>query len=107
RDWSSDVCSSDLFISGSAIGYYGAQGTTPVTESTAVDTPDDFAHRLCVEWERLALAAQSAQTRVCVLRTGVVLAQRGGALQKMLPPYLLGLGGVIGSGQQEIGRAHV
>lgn len=96
-----------VFISGSAIGYYGAQGTTPVTESTTVDTPDDFAHRLCVEWERLALAAQSAQTRVCVLRTGVVLAQRGGALQKMLPPYLLGLGGVIGSGQQGFSWIHL
>lgn len=96
-----------VFISGSAIGYYGAQGATPVTEQTEVTQPDDFAHRLCVEWERLALAAQSAETRVCVLRTGVVLAPRGGALEKMLPPYLLGLGGPIGSGTQGFSWVHV
>ncbi|RUO61388.1 TIGR01777 family oxidoreductase [Pseudidiomarina marina] len=88
-----------VFISGSAIGYYGAQGNTPVTEATKVEK-DDFAHHLCAEWERLALAAESEQTRVCVVRTGVVLAPKGGALQKMLPPYLLGLGGPLGDGKQ-------
>src|SRR5690606_7000400 len=88
-----------VFISGSAIGYYGAQGSTPVTEATKVEK-NDFAHHLCAEWERLALAAESEQTRVCVVRTGVVLAPKGGALQKMLPPYLLGLGGPLGDGKQ-------
>ncbi|WP_417665398.1 TIGR01777 family oxidoreductase [Pseudidiomarina sp.] len=95
-----------VFISGSAIGYYGAQGKTPVTEATKVDA-DDFAHHLCAEWERLALAAQSEKTRVCVLRTGVVLAPEGGALKKMLPPYLLGLGGPLGHGKQGFSWVHL
>lgn len=95
-----------VFISGSAIGYYGAQGASPVTEQTAVDA-DDFAHHLCAEWERLALAADSDNTRVCVLRTGVVLAHEGGALKKMLPPYLLGLGGPISHGQQGFSWVHI
>lgn len=95
-----------VFISGSAIGYYGAQGKTPVTEATKVDA-DDFAHHLCAEWERLALAAQSEKTRVCVLRTGVVLAPKGGALKKMLPPYLLGLGGPLGHGKQGFSWVHL
>lgn len=95
-----------VFISGSAIGYYGAQGETPVTEATKVEA-DDFAHHLCAEWERLALAAQSEKTRVCVLRTGVVLAPEGGALKKMLPPYLLGLGGPLGHGKQGFSWVHL
>ena len=88
-----------VFISGSAIGIYGPRDSTPVTEASSVQG-NDFAHHLCAEWERLALAAQSPRTRVCVLRTGVVLAPKGGALQKMLPPYLLGLGGPLGHGKQ-------
>lgn len=88
-----------VFISGSAIGVYGPRDSTPVNEHSGIDA-NDFAHHLCAEWERLALAAQSERTRVCVLRTGVVLAPKGGALQKMLPPYLLGLGGPLGHGQQ-------
>lgn len=95
-----------VFISGSAIGYYGPQGRQPVTEATEVSS-DDFAHRLCAEWERLALAAQSPQTRVCILRTAVVLAEHGGALQKMLPPYLLGLGGPMGAGEQGFSWIHI
>ncbi|MDX1524879.1 MULTISPECIES: TIGR01777 family oxidoreductase [Idiomarinaceae] len=95
-----------VFISGSAIGYYGAQGRTPVTEATKVQA-DDFAHHLCAEWEQLALAADSDKTRVCVLRTGVVLAPAGGALRKMLPPYLLGLGGPLGHGQQGFSWIHL
>lgn len=95
-----------VFISGSAIGVYGPQGSTVVTESSAIEA-DDFAHHLCAEWERLALAADSPQTRVCVLRTGVVLAPEGGALKKMLPPYLLGLGGPLGHGQQGFSWVHI
>lgn len=96
-----------VFISGSAIGYYGDQGDKVMTEDQVVERPDDFAHKLCAEWERLALAAQSAQTRVCILRTGVVLARENSALQKMLPPYLLGLGGPLGSGQQYFSWVHL
>lgn len=94
-----------VFISGSAIGIYGPRDQQPVTESSAIDA-DDFAHNLCAEWERLALAA-APNTRVCVLRTGVVLAPDGGALKKMLPPYLLGLGGPLGDGKQGFSWIHL
>lgn len=96
-----------VFISGSAIGYYGDQGSKTMTEEVVVDRPDDFAQQLCAEWERLALAAQSEKTRVCVVRTGVVLAREGSALQKMLPPYLLGLGGPLGTGKQYFSWIHL
>ncbi|RUO58596.1 TIGR01777 family oxidoreductase [Pseudidiomarina insulisalsae] len=96
-----------VFISGSAIGYYGAQGDRVMTEEDEVDKPDDFAHRLCAEWEQRALKAQSDKTRVCIIRTGVVLAEDDSALQKMLPPYLLGLGGPLGSGKQYFSWIHL
>lgn len=96
-----------VFISGSAIGYYGDQGTTMMTESTQVNYPDDFAQQLCAEWEHRAQAAASEQTRVCIVRTGVVVAKEGSALQKMLPPYLLGLGGPIGDGKQYFSWIHL
>ena len=87
-----------VFISGSAIGYYGAQrAELTLTEETPFDS-NDFAHRLCQGWEQRALAA-TPMTRVCLLRTGLVLGH-GGALKKMLPAFRLGLGGQIGSGKQ-------
>lgn len=88
-----------VLISGSAMGYYGRQGKTPVTEK-AHQVHDEFSHRLCAQWESIALQAQSEQTRVCLLRTGLVLAKQGGALAKMALPFKLGLGGPIGDGEQ-------
>ncbi|MBY6063283.1 TIGR01777 family oxidoreductase [Pseudidiomarina sediminum] len=96
-----------VLISGSAIGYYGAQDATEMTENTQVNYPDDFAQQLCAEWEHRARAAASERTRVCIVRTGVVLAKEGSALQKMLPPYLLGLGGPLGSGEQYFSWIHL
>ncbi|CDG20866.1 Epimerase family protein yfcH [Xenorhabdus poinarii G6] len=94
-----------VFISGSAVGYYGDQGQSVVTEH---DPPhNEFAHQLCERWEQLALQAQSDKTRVCVLRTGIVLAPEGGALKKMLPLFRLGLGGVIGHGKQYMPWIHI
>jgi uncharacterized protein (TIGR01777 family) len=95
-----------VLISGSAIGYYGRQDNTPIDES--FDSPyEEFSHSLCAEWERIALQAESKKTRVCILRTGVVISKRGGALQKMLPPFKLGLGGPIASGQQYMSWIHL
>jgi uncharacterized protein (TIGR01777 family) len=87
-----------VFLSGSAIGYYGPRDAQPVDEN---DGPKhtDFAVTLCQEWERRALAAEDA-TRVVLLRTGVVLAKGEGALAKMLFPYKFGLGGPLGDGEQ-------
>ncbi|WP_340614254.1 TIGR01777 family oxidoreductase [Xenorhabdus thailandensis] len=94
-----------VFISGSAVGYYGDQKQAVVTEN---DLPhNEFAHQLCERWEQLALQAQSDKTRVCLLRTGVVLAPEGGALQKMLPLFRLGLGGAIGNGKQYMPWIHI
>ncbi|WP_114193127.1 TIGR01777 family oxidoreductase [Edaphovirga cremea] len=94
-----------VFISGSAAGYYGDQGQAVVTEE---ETPhDEFTHQLCAKWEALALAAQSDRTRVCLLRTGVVLAPKGGILAKMLPPFRLGLGGPFGDGKQYLAWIHI
>lgn len=94
------------FISGSAIGFYGRQDNTPIGESFTAVTPE-FSHKLCAQWEQAAYAAQSANTRVCTLRTGIVLAKQAGALAKMLPPFKFGLGGPIGSGEQGMSWIHI
>ncbi|MGJ0625815.1 TIGR01777 family oxidoreductase [Xenorhabdus bovienii] len=94
-----------VFISGSSVGYYGNQGQAVVSEN---DLPhDEFAHQLCKQWETLALQAESEKTRVCLLRTGIVLASKGGALKKMLPLFRLGLGGKMGDGKQYMPWIHI
>ncbi len=94
------------FISGSAIGYYGDQGSRILDEEHEVSL-DDFPHSLCDNWEKIALRAQSERTRVCILRTGIVLSKNGGALDKMYLPYSLGLGGAIGGGKQYFSWIHI
>jgi len=98
-------CPPGIFISGSAIGYYGDMGAEIITEQTAPH--DEFTHRLCGQWEHIAMGAQTAMTRVCLLRTGVVLARDGGALSKMLPPFRFGLGGPLGNGRQYLAWIHI
>lgn len=94
-----------VLISGSATGYYGDLGDVVVTE----DEPphNEFTHKLCARWEQIACRAQSDQTRVCLLRTGVVLAPQGGILGKMVPPFRLGLGGPVGNGRQYLAWIHI
>lgn len=94
-----------VFISGSAIGYYGPRDAEPVNEEGAPQQVD-FAVELCQEWEKRALAV-SEQTRVVLLRTGVVLSSHGGALAKMILPYKLGLGGPLGNGEQMMSWIHI
>lgn len=86
------------FISGSAIGYYGLLGAEPIDESAPAG--DDFVARVCRDWEAAATIARSARTRVVLLRTSLVLHPGGGALQQMLTPFRLGVGGPLGSGRQ-------
>lgn len=93
-----------VFISGSAVGIYGRQGDTPIDESF-VDYHHEFSSHVCKTWEDKALKAQN--TRVCILRTGIVLAEDGGALAKMLMPFRLGLGGKISSGTQFMPWIHI
>jgi len=87
-----------VFISSSAVGYYGARGDELVTEATAPGS--GFLAQLGIEWEQEARAAESTHTRVAIVRTGLALAKDGGALGKMLLPFKLGLGASFGSGDQ-------
>ncbi|AQS38701.1 TIGR01777 family protein [Shewanella psychrophila] len=100
-----------VLVSASAIGIYGQQGAQVIDESyvlTSLDerTTNDFPLRVCSHWEELAQSAQSDSTRVCIIRTGLVLGLSGGALAKMLLPFKLGLGGPIGTGQQGMSWIH-
>lgn len=94
-----------VFLSGSAIGWYGDQGDAPLDESFQT-TAGDFGHELCAQWEHAALQAESLGVRVCLLRTGLVVGKGGGFLARMLPPFRLGLGGRIGHGRQWMSWIH-
>ncbi len=94
----------ELLISGSAIGYYGDQGNSVLNEASPVHP--DFSQRLCADWESTAQQAERFGVRVCLIRTGLVLAYDGGLLQRMLRPFNLGLGGTLGNGQQWMSWIH-
>ena len=87
-----------LLVSGSAIGWYGTQGNKPLTENSSFET--DFSHRLCEDWEQLALKATEYSVPVAIVRTGVVIHPSGGMLGKLLTPFKFGVGGQLGDGQQ-------
>lgn len=93
-----------VLISGSAVGYYGDQGETLVTEHCAPG--EDFGARLCRDWEAEARRAEALGVRVCLLRTAPVLGPDGGMLRRLLPPFRFGLGGRIGSGRQWLPWIH-
>jgi hypothetical protein len=95
----------DVFISGSALGFYGVQPSdTKIDETGEVD--NCFSSKLCQQWEAEAQKIEALGIRTCYLRTGIVLGNNGGALAKMLPPFKLGLGGPIGSGKQWMSWIH-
>jgi hypothetical protein len=87
-------------LAASAIGYYGDSGAEIKTELSGAG--DDFLARVAREWEAATAPAAQTGIRVVNLRFGVVLTAGGGALSKMLPPFRLGLGGPIGSGNQYV-----
>ena len=87
-----------LLISGSAIGWYGNQGDKSLTEDSGFQ--EDFAHKLCDEWEKLALQATEFGVPVAIVRTGVVIHPKGGMLSKLLTPFRMGVGGQLGNGKQ-------
>ena len=87
-----------VFISASAIGYYGDRGDELLTEESGPG--QGFLADLAQQWEAATSPARDAGVRVVNLRIGVVLGRGGGALQPMLLPFRLGLGGRIGSGKQ-------
>ncbi len=93
------------FLSGSAIGIYGISNDGHFTDYDAIQA-SDFSSHLCQKWEDIANTAADI-SRVVLLRTGVVLSHDGGALKKMLLPFKLGLGGVLGSGTQWMSWIHI
>jgi uncharacterized protein (TIGR01777 family) len=95
-----------IMVSGSAIGYYGNHSEGDPLDEGA-NSRSCFSSRLCNELEFEALKARALGTRVCLLRTGVVLDKNAGALQQMWLPFSLGLGGNVASGKQWFSWIHV
>jgi len=93
-----------VLVSASAIGYYGSSGDQEQTEASPGAA--DFLGQVCAEWEREASAAEALGVRVVKLRLGLVLGP-GGALQKMLLPFRLGLGGPIAGGRHWMSWIHI
>ena len=93
-----------VFVSASAIGYYGDQGEQTVTE----DSPPhcEYSHELCAAWEAAALRAASSGIRTVILRIGLVVAPGGRFLARLLWPFLLGVGGPIGNGRHWMSWSH-
>jgi uncharacterized protein (TIGR01777 family) len=87
-----------VFISGSAVGYYGPLGDEIVNEDHPAGA--DFLARVCQQWESEAVEGVGGATRVACIRTGLALDKAGGALPRMLTPFKLGAGGPLGSGRQ-------
>lgn len=94
-----------VLISGSAIGYYGRRDDEILLENAL--SQDIFMSRLCVEWEAEARRALGLGVRTCLLRTGLVFGQRGGAFQQLALPVRLGLGMIMGSGCQWMSWIHL
>ncbi|WP_459859429.1 TIGR01777 family oxidoreductase [Dongia sp. agr-C8] len=94
----------EVLVSASAIGWYGAGGETELDERAPAG--EGFAAVLCRAWEREATSAAMLGMRVCRLRLGLVLGPEGGMLKSLLPAFRLGLGAVIGDGQQFISWIH-
>ncbi len=87
-----------VFVSASAIGYYGDRGEELLTENSRPGK--GFLADLCVEWENAASAAVEKGIRTAFPRFGIILDPHGGALAKMLTPFRMGAGGKIGDGKQ-------
>jgi uncharacterized protein (TIGR01777 family) len=98
--------SPSVVISGSAVGYYGGglANNQSVTENGAVEP--NFSSKLCADWENAAQLFDRLGSRVCLLRTGIVLGEQG-ALSKLLPAFRLGLGGPIATGKQWMPWIHI
>ena len=94
-----------VLICASATGYYGSRGDEVLAESAAPGS--DFLAEVCVAWEKEAQAAEALGMRVVRVRIGIVLDARGGALQKMLPPFKMGVGGKLGSGKHWMSWIHL
>lgn len=93
-----------VFVSSSAVGYYGADGDDLKTETAPAGK--DFLAHLCEDWEQEARKAERPGTRLAIARTGIVLERSGGALSEMLTPFRFFAGGPLGSGRQYMSWIH-
>jgi len=87
-----------VFLSASAIGFYGDRGAEEMVEESGIG--DGFLAETCEAWEAETLFVRKKGIRTVHMRIGVVLSKDGGALKKMLPPFKMGVGGNMGSGEQ-------
>ncbi len=94
-----------VLISASAVGFYGDRGDEELDETSSAGT--GFLSEVAVRWEEEARRACELGSRVVLLRTGIVLSTKGGALSKMLLPFRLGLGGRLGHGRQFMSWIHL
>ncbi|HEY7699729.1 MAG TPA: TIGR01777 family oxidoreductase, partial [Vicinamibacteria bacterium] len=94
-----------VLVSGSAIGFYGDRREEVLEESSPAGS--GFLPETCQAWERAAMDAMGLGIRTAVLRTGIVLSTRGGALKTMLLPFRLGVGGPVGNGKQWMSWIHI
>jgi uncharacterized protein (TIGR01777 family) len=92
------MCKPKVLISASAVGIYGDRGDEELTETSPLG--NGFLAQVGQAWEAATAPAEAAGIRVVNARFGIILSPQGGALAKMLPPYRLGFGGVMGSGRQ-------
>lgn len=93
-----------VLINASAVGIYDSLHKH---DETSPFLANDFLGKMAHDWEASALRVQSTQTRVCILRFGVVYSSFGGAMSKMLPPFRLNLGGNLGDGKQIVSWIHL
>ena len=94
-----------VFVTGSAVGYYGLGGDNPIDEQG--EPQAIFQSQLCQEWETAAMAAEGVGARVVCVRMGIVLARNGGSLPRLASPVRLGLGAVLGTGKQWVSWIHI
>jgi uncharacterized protein len=94
-----------VLVSASAVGIYGDRGDEQLDEHSP--PASDFLAEVCKGWEHEALEAASLGVRVTLVRVGIVLGEKGGALSKMLTPFYLGLGSPLGSGDQYMPWVHI
>jgi len=94
-----------VLVNSSGIGYYGPSTPNAVDEMSKAG--QGFLADLCIEWEAEALRAKDYGVRTVCVRTSMVLGQDGGALQKMLLPFQLFVGGPVGDGSQPVSWIHV
>ena len=94
-----------VFVSASAIGYYGDSGERELTEDARLGT--DFLSDVCMKWEDVASSAETIGMRRVSIRTGIVLGPGGGMLAKLIPIFKWGIGGRLGSGKQWFSWIHI